>query len=105
MFNFPSKTSETHFLLESIGKHTGKCEVGNSCLSLCRHFEGCVVHRTGLEGEIEQLTLLETCRREELEVPKACPGQTVHVCLEHMRVVIPGKGSLGPSQSSPQQQS
>lgn len=102
MFNSPSKTLETHFPLDSIGNHVGKCEVSDSCVSQCPHFEGCIVPRIGPAGETGQLTLLETCNRKVLEVPRTCPGQTTHVCLEPMRVIIPGEGSLGPSsQSSP----
>lgn len=56
-----------------------------------------MVHTWKLAGEIEQLTLLETHRREVFEVPKTCAGQTGHACLEPRGIVMPRRGRLGPS--------
>lgn len=88
MFNYPSgsKKHTPHWTPQASTLVTS--EVGASCISQCPHFEGCVIHRIRLARDIEQLTLSETHRREVLQVPRTYSGQTVHTCLQPMRIDI-----------------
>lgn len=100
IYNYPSNTSHWTPWARVLVNVRWVIPIWVSVLTLRR----CIVYRIRFAKEIEQPTLLETCRRKELVVPKTCAGQTVCEWMEPIGTVIPGRGSLGLSSETSLQQ-